>query len=98
MTDADHTAQTAARFLITGRVQGVLFRASTREQAQRLGLRGHAINLRDGSVEVIAAGSADAVETLAAWLAHGPPMARVDRVEREAVAAVPDSSERFAIG
>ena len=83
MTDPDHTAQTAARFRITGRVQGVYFRASTREQAQRLGLRGHAINLRDGSVEVIAAGSADAVEALAAWLAHGPPMARVDRVERE---------------
>lgn len=84
-------AQIGARFRIVGRVQGVYFRASTREQAEHLGLRGHAINLRDGSVEVIAAGSAEAVEALAAWLAHGPPMARVQRVEREAVdnASVP---------
>jgi acylphosphatase len=72
----------AARFLIEGRVQGVFFRASTREQARRLGLAGVARNLADGRVEVIAAGEADAVEALAGWLHHGPPQARVDRVER----------------
>ncbi len=94
---ADDAPQIAVRFRISGRVQGVYFRASTREQAQRLGLRGHAINLRDGSVEVIAAGSADAVEALAAWLAHGPPMARVDRVEREAV-DMSTASAGFVIG
>lgn len=93
----DHAAQIAVRFRISGRVQGVYFRASTREQAQRLSLRGHAINLRDGSVEVIAVGSADAIEALAAWLAHGPPMARVDRVEREAV-DVPALPAEFTIG
>nr|WP_295377837.1 acylphosphatase [Pseudoxanthomonas sp.] len=70
------------RFLIEGRVQGVFFRASTREQARRLGLAGIARNLADGRVEVIAAGEADAIETLAGWLHHGPPQARVDRVER----------------
>ena len=72
----------AARFLIEGRVQGVFFRASTREQARRLGLAGIARNLADGRVEVIAAGEPDAIETLAGWLHHGPPQARVDRVER----------------
>lgn len=73
----------AARFIVRGRVQGVFFRASTRERAQRLGLRGHARNLADGSVEVIAAGEAQALDALERWLREGPPMARVERVERE---------------
>ena len=72
----------AARFLVSGKVQGVFFRASTREQALELGLSGHAINLADGRVEVVAEGSGEAVEALASWLRHGPPMARVDRLER----------------
>jgi len=74
---------TAVRFLVSGRVQGVFFRASAREQALRLGLRGHARNLPDGRVEVVAAGKADAIETLARWLHEGPPMAQVDGVARE---------------
>lgn len=74
----------AARFLVGGRVQGVFFRASTREQALRLGLRGHARNLDDGDVEVIAAGDAQALDRLEAWLRTGPPKARVTRVERAA--------------
>ncbi|GHA89552.1 acylphosphatase [Cognatilysobacter bugurensis] len=73
---------TAARFFISGTVQGVWFRASTREQAQRLGLRGYARNLDDGRVEVLAAGDAESVGALAQWLAHGPPNARVTGVER----------------
>lgn len=73
----------AARFLVSGKVQGVFFRASTREQAQRLGLRGHARNLPDGRVEVLAVGEADAVDALARWLQHGPPQARVDAVEQK---------------
>jgi acylphosphatase len=72
----------AARFVVRGLVQGVFFRASTREQARRLGLRGHAINLSDGGVEVLAAGDSEALEQLALWLRHGPPSARVDAVER----------------
>lgn len=70
-----------ARFIVRGKVQGVWFRASTREQAQRLGLAGHARNLADGSVEVLAAGAADAVARLERWLHDGPPLARVDSVE-----------------
>jgi acylphosphatase len=77
----------AARFLVSGRVQGVFFRASTREQAQRLELRGHARNLPDGRVEVLAAGEADAIDALDRWLQHGPPQARVDAVERQAATA-----------
>lgn len=74
----------AARFLVAGHVQGVSFRASVRVQAQRLGLRGHARNLDDGRVEVVVAGEDDAIAALAAWLRHGPPLARVDALEREA--------------
>jgi len=75
----------AARFLVSGRVQGVFFRTSTRERALELGLRGHAVNLPDGRVEVVAGGDAEALEKLAAWLRHGPPMAKVERVERSEV-------------
>lgn len=81
--DMTQAMDIAARFLVSGRVQGVFFRASTREQAQRLGLRGYARNLPDGRVEVLAVGEADAVDALARWLQHGPPQARVDGVERE---------------
>jgi acylphosphatase len=73
---------TAARFLVSGKVQGVWFRGSARDQAVALGLRGFARNLPDGRVEVLAIGDADAVEQLAQWLHYGPPQARVDDLER----------------
>lgn len=76
------SATSATRFLVSGRVQGVFFRASTREQAQRLGLRGHARNLPDGRVEVLAAGEDAAIDALERWLRHGPPMAEVKDVAR----------------
>lgn len=72
----------AVRFVISGRVQGVFFRASTRQQAVALGLQGIARNLADGRVEVIVAGEAAAIETLARWLQQGPPMAKVQSVQR----------------
>lgn len=77
----------AARFLVSGRVQGVFFRASTRERARALGLVGYARNLPDGRVEVLAGGSEAALAELEAWLHEGPPAARVDAVLREAAAA-----------
>ena len=87
----------AARFRVTGKVQGVFFRASTRTEAQRLGLRGHARNLPDGSVEVLAVGDGNAIDALARWLQHGPPQARVDEVVRgEAVAT--DAGGAFVTG
>ncbi|HEX7325791.1 MAG TPA: acylphosphatase [Rhodanobacteraceae bacterium] len=74
-----------ARFLISGRVQGVFFRAATREYALRLGVAGYAKNLPDGRVEVVAAGSDDALADLERWLHRGPPAAEVDTVTREAL-------------
>jgi len=75
----------ARRFTIKGRVQGVFFRDSTRRVAQRLGLTGHAINLADGDVEVLACGEPGAIAELADWLAEGPRMAEVTQVvERDA--------------
>ena len=71
------------RFLVEGRVQGVFFRASTREQALALGIAGHARNLPDGRVEVLASGSNEALDALAQWLRQGPPAARVTAVTRE---------------
>ena len=79
----------AARFLVSGRVQGVAFRAHTREEAVRRGLRGYARNLADGRVEVVACGDAACIEALAAWLRHGPPLARVDAIERHSVEREP---------
>lgn len=80
-----------ARFIVTGRVQGVFFRASTREQALRLGLGGSASNRADGSVEVIASGAAAGLAELERWLHRGPPSARVEDVRRE---ALPDQDLR----
>jgi len=71
----------ARRFYVTGRVQGVFFRASTRAEARRLGIVGRALNLEDGRVEVLAVGPDENIAQLAAWLEHGPTHARVDRVE-----------------
>ena len=72
----------AARFIVSGKVQGVWFRASARDQALALGLRGSARNLPSGSVDVLAVGDDDAIDALAAWLRQGPPLARVDELER----------------
>ena len=76
-------AKLRARILITGRVQGVLYRASLREEAARLGVAGWARNLRDGRVESLFEGDREAVEALIAWCRRGPPLARVERVDIE---------------
>lgn len=71
------------RCLVSGRVQGVFFRASTAQRAGSLGVNGHAINLADGRVEVLAWGETQAVDALCEWLRHGPPAARVDALDIE---------------
>ncbi len=65
---------------ITGRVQGVSFRAWTRERAQELGVSGWVRNRSDGSVEALVSGSSEAVETLIAALHEGPHAAEVEDV------------------
>lgn len=72
---------TCQLFTIKGRVQGVFFRDSTRRVARTLGITGYAINLDDGSVEVLACGEQAAIDKLAEWLQGGPQMARVDDVK-----------------
>ena len=72
----------AARFLVEGRVQGVWFRAATRERALALQLRGFARNLADGGVEVVATGADEAIDALEQWLWQGPPLAKVSSVRR----------------
>lgn len=75
------------RCVVTGRVQGVFYRASTRTEALRLGITGHARNLADGGVEVLACGEPAAVDALIAWLWKGPSAAVVRDVTVEEVAA-----------
>ena len=68
------------RAIITGRVQGVCFRAETVSVARQLGLSGFARNLPDGKVEVIATGSQEALQELLDFIHRGPRLARVDGV------------------
>jgi len=77
----------AARFIVGGRVQGVWFRAATREQALKLGVSGYAKNLPDGRVEVLASGTDEALAALEGWLWQGPPLAKVDSVDRQDLAS-----------
>ncbi len=79
----------AIRALVTGRVQGVFFRQSTRQAARRLGLVGWVRNLPNGTVEVWAQGADDGVESLLEWLWLGPPEALVTGVESHLVALDP---------
>lgn len=78
------TKRLAARQLIVrGKVQGVFYRKSTQEKAGELKLKGWVRNRRDGSVEIWAEGSAEALDTLYRWCGRGPYEARVDFVEQE---------------
>ena len=86
-------AATAARIVITGRVQGVGFRAWTRREAGRRGLRGWVRNLSDGSVEALVIGDAAAIDSLVEACRRGPAMARVDGVAR--TPAADDGSRDF---
>ena len=65
---------------VTGRVQGVYFRAATKLEAETLGLVGYALNRPDGSVEIVAEGPRPALEQLHRWALQGPPDALVEEV------------------
>ena len=77
----------SVRVTISGRVQGVFFRASCAELARDLGLAGSVRNLRDGRLSATFQGPDDAVDRMLAWCREGPPMARVDELEVEDVPA-----------
>lgn len=76
----------AVRATVRGRVQGVYYRQSCRQEARRLHLLGWVRNRADGAVEVWAQGGAHAVEQLVEWLWQGPPAAEVVGVESDVVA------------
>lgn len=76
---------------ITGRVQGVGFRAWTKDQAGGLGLAGWVRNEADGAVRALIAGPEESVAQMVARLRQGPRAARVDRVETQP-AAMPDAA------
>lgn len=79
-------AEGCRRCYVSGRVQGVGFRASTCQQGRSLGLAVRARNLSDGRVEVIARGAEEALDTLCDWLRRGPTYARVVAVACESFA------------
>jgi len=87
----------AARFIVHGRVQGVGFRWFVWKAADRLGLRGTAQNLPDGSVEVLVEGSDEALQQLELALGRGPAMAQVARVEKYDVPHDTALPKRFEI-
>ncbi len=87
MDDADGSipARIVRRCLVSGRVQGVYYRASAAERARAAGITGHARNLPDGRVEVLACGSHAAIEAFIGWLWIGPAAAKVNHVEAESL-------------
>jgi acylphosphatase len=70
----------AKHIYVDGVVQGVHYRESTREEAERLGITGWVKNLSDGRVEIKAEGESEALEQFLVWLHHGPAHARVNQV------------------
>jgi len=82
----------AKQLRISGRVQGVGFRYSMVEEAERLGVTGWVRNRRDGTVEAVVDGTPDAVEAMLAWARNGPRGARVTEVQ---VSEIQESFEQF---
>lgn len=85
--------------IVGGRVQGVYYRATAAQRARELGIVGHAKNLQDGRVEVLAVGEANAVETFIEWLWTGSSASKVTSVEAvEVVLSVHQHPTRFITG
>lgn len=73
------------RCIVSGRVQGVFYRASARHEAEQRGISGYARNLENGSVEVMACGEKESLNSLCVWLAKGSVRANVVNVNCESV-------------
>jgi acylphosphatase len=78
-------AEACIKAIVSGKVQGVFFRDSTRQQAENLRLTGWVKNLPTGEVELIACGEQKNIDQLVKWLWQGPPAASVDDVKMQAV-------------
>ena len=72
-------------YRVSGKVQGVWYRDSTVKQAAQIGVTGWVRNMADGCVEVLACGEQSQLDALYQWLMQGPLLARVEKVEQEAV-------------
>ena len=81
--DSRPTKKTCLRVLVSGRVQGVGYRASTRQKAIALGILGWVRNLPDGRVEAMIQGEATPIDSMMKWFYEGPPAANVTAVETE---------------
>jgi len=77
------TQKIQIRAKITGRVQGVFFRAKTKQEADRIGIKGWVKNLFDGSVEAVFEGDLEKVAQMTDWCKKGPHLSRVDHVYTE---------------
>ena len=92
----NQSVRVCRHYHVFGRVQGVYYRGTTRDQARQLGLCGWVRNCADGSVESVACGTPEALEAFKSWLHRGPPSARVERVE-ETDASQPPQADDFHI-
>lgn len=81
--------QICNKYLITGKVQGVFYRASCESQAMKLGITGYAINLADGRVEVLACGEKENIDQFCRYLRIGSRAAKVVDVQCESVEEIP---------
>lgn len=84
-------------YIVTGRVQGVGFRAATQDTARDLGLAGWVRNRSDGAVEIMAAGDESALDRLRDWLGRGPGMAAVRDVEAQPAETDEDLPDPFDV-
>ncbi len=89
-------SQICVKAIVSGIVQGVGFRYWTSLEANKLGVLGHAVNLPNGDVEVLACGDQGAVEKLLVWLEQGPSSARVETLTCKKVEDL--SPNRFTTG
>jgi acylphosphatase len=87
-------SEARARAVIRGRVQGVFFRAETRDRARSLGLSGWVRNVPDGTVEAVFEGDRERIESILGWCRQGPALAQVDEVLVEWLE--PTNEEGFA--
>ena len=83
--------------VISGRVQGVWFRANTKDKAEQLGLNGWVRNTSDGNVEAVFEGEQEQITKMLEWCRQGPPMAHVENVKVEKQSVSDNQFNGFSI-
>ncbi|MBI2657182.1 acylphosphatase [Candidatus Woesearchaeota archaeon] len=85
----------SVHLIVSGRVQGVFFRANVRNEALKLGLKGYAKNLENGDVEVAAEGNEEKIQELIEFIRNGPGIAKVTEIKIDH--KVPENFKNFEI-